>query len=72
MIFFYVMPTSSLEGLAMLYGLLFIVGMVRVPTPYRQSGISEVVIWVLAILFVLGLDWLIISLSMPNLPSIAV
>ena len=33
--FFYVMPSSSLEGLAILYGLLFIVGMMRVPEEYR-------------------------------------
>ena len=69
--FMYVMPTSSLEGLAILYGLLFIVAMARVPEEYRQSGLTELGIWVLALAFVLGLDWLIIYLSRPNLPNIA-
>lgn len=70
--FFYVMPSSSLEGLAILYGLLFIVGMLRVPEQYRQEGATEIIIWVLAIAFVLGLDWLIMYLTTPHLPNIAV
>ena len=70
--FFYVMPSSSLEGLAILYGLLFIVGMVRVPTQYRQPVNTEIIIWVLALASVLSLDWLIIYLTRLNLPTIAV
>lgn len=70
--FIYVMPESSVEGLVILYGLLFIVGMFRVPMEYRQTGLSELALWVLAIAFVLGADWLIIYLTRPDIATLAV
>ena len=70
--FLYVMPSSSIEGLAILYGLLFIVGMLRVPKEYRQSGNTELIIWGLAIVSVLFLDWLIIYLSTVPIPTVSI
>ncbi len=70
--FMYVIPESSIEGLAILYGLLFVVVMLRVPEEYRQTGLSEFVLWVLAIAFVLGVDWLVIYLTRPDIATVSI
>ncbi len=37
-----------------------------------KTGLTEIAIWVLAIVFVLGLDWLIMYLTRPDLATLAI
>ena len=67
----YVMPTASMEGLVIMYGLLIVV--MRLST----SGVSispraRVLVWGLAIISVWGLDWLIIYFTRSNLATLSI
>ena len=68
----YVMPSSSIEGLAILYGIMILVVYLRVPKEYQQSGLSEVGITGLAIVGVWGFDWLLMYLTRPDLPTLVI
>lgn len=58
----YVMPTASMEGLVIMYGLLIVVLHLS-PSGATVSPRARVLIWGLAIVSVWGLDWLIIYLT---------
>ena len=59
-----IVTTPSIQGRARGYGVF--------SKKSLKTGLTEIAIWVLAIVFVLGLDWLIMYLSTPNIPNIAV